>query len=84
MDSSQNSTTRPDRVRAFFGVGSVATAALELCRQRPWMDVVGAVRGPASAAGARPPIPAAWTGVCHASEGIRMPCSTRPVREWCS
>ena len=64
MDPSQNSTARPDRVRiAFFGVGSVATAALQLCRQRPWMDVVGAVRRPASAAGVRPPIPAAWAGV---------------------
>ena len=78
MDSSQNSTTRPDRVRAFFGVGSVATAALELCRQRPWMDVVGAVRGPALARQYPPP------GREYASERIRMPCSTRPVREWCS
>lgn len=50
---------RSDRVRiAFFGVGSVASAALELTGRRPWMEVTGAVRRPGG--GADPP---AWRGV---------------------
>ena len=64
MRTPQTDTEREDRVRiAFFGVGSVATAALKLCRRRPWMDVVGAVRRPSSATGARRPLPPAWTDV---------------------
>ena len=47
----------------FFGVGSVASAALELCRMRPWIEVAGAVRRPAAeGAAARPPAPV-WRGV---------------------
>ena len=51
-----------ERVRiAFFGVGSVATAALNLCRQRSWMAVTAAVRSPSSAAARS--TAGAWTGV---------------------
>ena len=47
----------------FFGVGSVASAALELCRMRPWIEVAGAVRrSAAEGAAARPPAPV-WRGV---------------------
>lgn len=60
MGSSRETLNATERVRiAFVGVGTVATAALKLCRQRPWMDVVGAVRSRSSAA-ARP---GAWAGV---------------------
>ena len=62
MDSSQENRNASERVRiAFFGVGSVATAALDLCRQRPWMDVVAAARSPSPAA-VRPGL-GAWAGV---------------------
>ena len=62
MESSQRILKTSERVRvAFFGAGSVATAALEVCRQRAWMDVVAAVRSPSSAAG-RPGL-GAWAGV---------------------
>ncbi len=62
MESSQENRSPAERVRiAFFGVGSVATAALDLCRQRPWMDVVGAVRSPSAAAGR--PAAGAWSGI---------------------
>lgn len=62
MESSQRILKTSERVRvAFFGAGSVATAALEVCRQRAWMDVVAAVRSPSSAAGR--PTAGAWAGV---------------------
>ena len=62
MESSQRTPKTSERVRvAFFGAGSVATAALEVCRQRAWMDVVAAVRSPSSAAGR--PTAGAWAGV---------------------
>lgn len=64
MESSQGAPGTTEQVSiAFFGVGSVATAALRLCRQRPWMDVVAAVRRPASATGGRLPLRDAWRGV---------------------
>ena len=47
----------------FFGVGSVATAALELCRRRPWIEVVGAVRRPVAAGGVRRSVGFAWDGI---------------------
>lgn len=62
MESSQENRSASERVKvAFFGVGTVATAALNLCRQRPWMDVVGAVRSPSAAAGL--PAAGAWSGI---------------------
>lgn len=62
MESSRGTPTAAERVRiAFFGTGSVATAALEVCRRRPWMDPVAAVRSPSSAAGR--PAGGAWAGV---------------------
>ena len=62
MESSEANLDTSERVRiAFFGVGSVATAALKLCRQRSWMAVTAAVRSPSSAA-ARPTA-GAWAGV---------------------
>ena len=62
MESSQEASCAAERVRiAFFGAGTVATAALEVCRRRPWMDVVAAVRSPSSAAGR--PTAGAWAGV---------------------
>lgn len=62
MESTQESLSATERVRiAFFGVGSVATAALILCRQRPWIEVVAAARSPSSASG-RPPGDS-WPGV---------------------
>lgn len=52
LESSPETIKVSQRVKvAFFGVGSVMTAALNLSRQRPWMDVVAAVRSPTSAAG---------------------------------
>jgi len=49
MEPSEQTLHSREQVRiAFFGVGSVATSALGLCRQRPWMDVVAAVRSPSS------------------------------------
>ena len=57
-------TDHEDRVRiAFFGMGNVATAALQLCRQRPWIKVVGAVRSPVSGSGENKPVPVDWLGV---------------------
>lgn len=63
MESSQRIPKTSERVRiAFFGAGSVATAALEVCRRRrPWMDVVAAVRSPSSGAGRS--ADGAWSGV---------------------
>ena len=62
MESSQKNYNASERVKVvFFGVGSVATAALDLCWQRPWVDVVGAVRSPSAAAGR--PAAGAWAGV---------------------
>ena len=64
MEYPHGETEQADPVRiAFFGVGSVATAALELCLLRPWMDVAAAVRGPVPESGSRPPAPALWRGV---------------------
>ncbi len=55
---------RDSKVRiAFFGVGRVGTAALELSRSRPWIEVAGAVRRPRTGVGAGLPLPAAWEGV---------------------
>ncbi|MDE0137922.1 MAG: hypothetical protein OXM57_01690 [bacterium] len=62
MESSEANLDTSERVRiAFFGVGSVATAALNLCRQRSWMDLVAAVRSPSSVAGRL--TGGAWAGV---------------------
>ncbi len=77
MDSSQENRNASERVRiAFFGVGSVATAALDLCRQRPWMDVVAAARSPSPAA-VRPGL-GAWAGVRVWSDPEEMLEATRP------
>lgn len=79
MESSQGAfdTAEPVSV-AFFGVGTVATAALNMCRQRPWMDVVGAVRRPASGSGGHPLRPGAWRGVRVWSDPERMLEEARP------
>ncbi|MXY75517.1 MAG: hypothetical protein F4Y40_00275 [Acidimicrobiia bacterium] len=62
MESSEANLDTSERVRiAFFGVGSVATAALNLCRQRSWMAVTAAVRSPSSVAAL--PTAGAWAGV---------------------
>ena len=65
MRTPHTKTEREDRVVriAFFGVGSVASAALELCRRRPWIDVVGAVRRPSPATGDGRPLSRAWMGI---------------------
>ena len=78
MDSPQETLNTAERVRvAFFGVGSVATAALDLCRQRPWMEVVGAARKPVAVGGQLPP-PGFWRGVQVWSDPERMLEETRP------
>ena len=64
MESSEGTVTGLDEVRiAFFGVGSVATAALRLCRRRPWMDAVAAARCPSSTPAVDRPAPGDWAGV---------------------
>ena len=79
MESSQENRNASERVRvAFFGVGTVATAAMNLCRERPWMDVVGAVRRPAPATGGRSLRPSSWRGVRVWSDPERMLDEARP------
>ncbi|MCY4371040.1 MAG: hypothetical protein OXF41_16835 [bacterium] len=79
MESTQQTRSTAERVRiAFFGIGSVATAALNLCRQRPWMDVVGAVRRPPPAGGGRRPLPEEWRGVRVWTDPERMLEEARP------
>ena len=79
MKSTQETRDAAERVRiAFFGVGSVATAALTLCRQRPWMDVVGAARRPPPVDGGRRPLPDAWGGVRVWTDPERMLEEARP------
>ena len=79
MESSQENRNASERVKiGFFGVGTVATAALNLCRQRPWMDVVGAVRRSAPAAGGQLPRPGSWRGVRVWSDPERMLDEARP------
>lgn len=75
MESLQRSVSTSKQVRvAFVGVGSVATAALRLCRTRPWMDIVGAARSKASTVD--PPGP--WTGVSAWSDPAAMIDTLRP------
>ena len=77
MESSQETANATERVRiAFFGVGSVATAALKLCRQRPWMDVVAATRSPSSAADR--PADGVWSGVRVWADPEGMLADARP------
>ena len=77
MESSQENLNATERVRiVFFGIGSVAAAALNLCRQRPWMDVVAAARSPSSATDR--PASAAWAGVRIWPEPAGMLERTRP------
>ena len=77
MEPSQETLNATERVRiAFFGVGSVATAALEVCRQRPWMDVVAAVRQPASEV--TRPAAGAWTGIRMWADPEEMIETARP------
>ena len=77
MESSEENLDTSERVRvAFFGVGSVATAALKVCRQRPWMEVVAAVRRPSSAAGRTTAGP--WTGGRVWTDPEAMLEETRP------
>ena len=79
MEPLQESRDASERVKiGFFGVGTVATAALSLCRQRPWMDVVGAVRRSAPAAGGQLPRPGSWRGVRVWSDPERMLDEARP------
>ena len=76
MGSSQETVATTEPVRTvFFGVGTVATAALRLCRRRPWMEVVAAARNRSSAAN-RPA--AAWAGVPVWSDPEEMVETTRP------
>ena len=76
MGSSQETVTTTEPVRTvFFGVGTVATASLHLCRRRPWMEVVAAARNRSSAAD-RPA--AAWAGVAVWSDPEEMVETTRP------
>ena len=77
MESSPQTPDTTERVRvAFFGVGTVATAALKLCRQRPWMDVVAAIRRPGPAADG--PGSGAWAGVGVWSDPEEMIETARP------
>lgn len=77
MEPSQETFNATERVRiAFFGVGSVATAALEVCRQRPWMDVVAAVRQPASEV--TRPAAGAWAGIRMWADPEEMIETARP------
>ena len=76
MGSSQTLNTTEQVRIAFFGVGTVATAALNLCRRRPWMDVVAAARSRSSAANR--PGADAWAGVPVWSDPEEMVETTRP------
>ncbi|MDE0168408.1 MAG: hypothetical protein OXS29_02695 [bacterium] len=77
MGSSQETLTTTEPVRTvFFGVGTVATAALDLCRRRPWMEVVAAARNRTSAA-ARPAA-GTWAGIRVWSDPEEMVERTRP------
>ena len=79
MESPRETLRTAERVRiAFFGVGTVATAALNLCRQRPWMDVVAAVRRPSPADGGQLPLGDAWTGVRVRTDPEAMLEEARP------
>ena len=64
MEPSGSNPSTAAKVRVvLFGVGSVASAALDLCRRRPWIEVAGAVRRPAAEGGAVRPSAPAWQGV---------------------
>ena len=56
--------TETSRTRVvLFGVGTVGTATLDLCRRRQWIDVVGAIRGPEKRRSGSLERPTAWDGV---------------------
>ena len=77
MEPPQETLTATERVRiAIFGVGTVATAALEVCRQRPWMDVVAAVRQQSSAL--ERPAAGAWAGIRVWADPEEMIETARP------
>ena len=77
MESSQTAPNAGERVKiAFFGAGTVASAALQVCRRRPWMEVVAAVRSPSSAAGR--PAAGAWAGVRIWTDAEAMLEEARP------
>jgi len=76
-NNESDGTEEPTRI-VIFGVGSVATSALALCAKRPWLRVVGAIRGEEKRASETEPTPSGWEGVTLWSDPDAMLDDAQP------
>jgi 4-hydroxy-tetrahydrodipicolinate reductase len=76
-DHTPPGTIEPVKI-VVYGMGTVATSALELCRHRTWLQVVGAIRGPEKRADANREVPHGWEGVTLWPDPDTMLDETQP------